>query len=209
VSQVEERLTEVLLESQRLGFLGPGPVEQHIHHARGFVNAVEEALGRAPGSYLDLGTGGGVPGLVLALVWPEARGAFLDAGVRRCAALRAWVARLALDGRVEVLEGRAEELARVPELREQAEAVTARGFAVPAATAEIASGFVAVGGVVVVSDPPEHEPGRWPPAPLAGLGLAARSLEFASGHFTVLRKHSPAPDAVPRPAGRPAKRPLW
>jgi 16S rRNA (guanine527-N7)-methyltransferase len=205
----EEHLHEVLLESQRLGFLGPGPVDTHIRHARGFVEAAEDALGRVPGSFVDLGTGGGVPGLLLGLAWPDARGHFVEAGARRCAALRDWLTRVGLAERVLVLEGRAEDLAREPELREQADVVTARGFAPPAPTAEIATAFVQVGGAVVVSDPPEDQASRWPTAPLADLGLVAVSRELPAGHFTVLRKHSPAPDGAPRPVGRPTKRPLW
>ena len=205
----EEHLREVLLESQRLGFLGPGPVGTHIRHAQGFVQAAEEVLGGVPSRYVDLGTGGGVPGLVLGLAWPAARGHLIEASTRRCTALRGWLTQLGLADRVSVLEGRAEDLAREPELREQAEVVTARGFAPPAPTAEIATAFVHVGGAVVVSDPPEEQAGRWPAEPLADLGLVAASSELSVGHFTVLRKLSAAPGGVPRPVGRPAKRPLW
>jgi 16S rRNA (guanine527-N7)-methyltransferase len=205
----EEDLTVVLLDAQQRGFLGPGPVEQHVEHARGFVAAAEAALGRTPSSYVDLGTGGGIPGLVLARAWPGAQGAFVDATTRRCAALRDWLERLDLTSHVTVVEGRAEEVAHDQRWRERADVVTARAFAAPAPTAEIGTGFVQVGGVLVVSDPPEPDDRRWPPDLLAELGLAPEVADSAAGHFRVLRKRTPAPSRFPRAVGRPAKRPLW
>jgi 16S rRNA (guanine527-N7)-methyltransferase len=209
MTSTEADLTAVLLDARRRGFLGPGPVAQHVHHARGFVSAAEAALGRTPSTYVDLGTGGGIPGLVLAFAWPGAHGTFIDAAARRCEALRTWIERLDLTSRVTVVEGRAEEIAHDPHWRERAEVVTARAFAAPGPTAEIGTGFVQVGGVLVVSDPPAADEGRWPPAPLAELGLTAEAADSAAGHFQVLRKRSPAPGRFPRASGRPAKRPLW
>src|SRR4051812_34590597 len=59
------QLIETLEEARTAGFLGPGPVEPHIRHAQGFAAAVVAALGREPANFADLGSGGGVPGLVL------------------------------------------------------------------------------------------------------------------------------------------------
>jgi 16S rRNA (guanine527-N7)-methyltransferase len=88
--------------------------------------------------------------------------------------------------------------------------VTARSFAGPAATAEIAAGLVRVGGVLVVSDPPEPDPQRWPAEKLAELGFGAAERQVASGaQFVVLQKEHGAPDDVPRGVGRPTKRPRW
>ena len=68
-------LTGLLVESRQLGFLGPGPVESHHHHALAFAAAVDEPPARA----LDLGAGGGLPGLVLAAaIWPDTIWTFLD-----------------------------------------------------------------------------------------------------------------------------------
>jgi 16S rRNA (guanine527-N7)-methyltransferase len=208
-SRRDARLEEVLLESQQLGFLGPGPVDEHLRHSQGFVDVAQQALPGAPAIYVDLGTGGGVPGLFCALAWPNAQVSLIDANVRRCAALRAWIPKLGLAGRVSVVEGRAEESARATTFRERADVVTARGLAAPAPTAEIGAAFTRMGGILVVSDPPEQQPLRWPPEPLAELGFAATSVEVEAGHYAVLRKESPLPERFPRAVGRPAKRPLW
>ena len=57
----------------------------------------------APTRLVDLGSGGGLPGLVVATDWPEAAVALLEANGRRAAFLRRAVERLGLSGRVAVL----------------------------------------------------------------------------------------------------------
>jgi 16S rRNA (guanine527-N7)-methyltransferase len=210
VSSGAALLLEVLERARAAGSLGPGPVETHVGHSEGFAEAAEAALGRIPATFLDLGTGGGVPGLVLSLRWTGARGFFVDSNQRRCAALREAVAFLGLGDRVEVIEERAEVVGRPGPHREQFEVVTARSFAEPAVTAEIAAGLVAVGGMLVVSEPPDPARDRWPDAGLAELGFGpAEPVERSQAHFVVARKTAGAPERFPRAVGRPAKRPLW
>src|ERR671910_2023246 len=72
------RLVDVLNRSRSLGFLGPGSVRVHIEHAKGFAAASDGT----PGCFADLGSGGGVPGLVLALHWEKAQAVLLEAGGR-------------------------------------------------------------------------------------------------------------------------------
>jgi 16S rRNA (guanine527-N7)-methyltransferase len=209
VNEGETSLLEILERARDLGFLGPGPVEAHIAHARGFL-AAETALRHPPRTLVDLGSGGGVPGLVLAAAWPESRVALVESGNRRVEHLRRAVDDLGWRDRVEILHERAETVARSPEYREQFEAVSARSFAAPAVTAEIAAGLVARAGVVVVSEPPEPDEARWPEGPLARLGFGpATPVEANFGHFVVLFKQAAAPQEAPRASGRPAKRPLW
>ncbi len=203
-------LREVLERARAAGFLGPGPVEAHIVHAEGFAVAAESALGHPPRNFADLGTGGGIPGLVLGDHWRAAQGVFVETGQRRCAWLREAVAQLDMEDRVEVVEDRAEAAGRAAAWRERFEVVTARSFAGPAVTAEIAAGLVEPGGVLVVSEPPDPDPQRWPAEQLAELGFApAEPKEVAGAHFAVIRKIESAPDRIPRAVGKAAKRPLW
>ena len=205
-----EDLRGVLERARAAGFLGPGPVEAHIVHAEGFAAAAESTLGHPPRNFADLGTGGGIPGLVLAVGWAEAQGVFVESGQRRCAWLREALARLDIEGRIEVVEDRAEAVGRPGPGREHFEVVTARSFAGPAVTAEIAAGLVEPGGILVVSEPPDPDTQRWPAEKLADLGFApAEPTELAGAHFVVIRKARSAPDRIPRPVGKPSKRPLW
>ncbi len=214
-------MLRVLGRAQQLGFLGPSPVARHLAHARGFLAAWEAAgkpgqrEGRGPRDALDLGAGGGLPGLVLAYdertCTSRRSWALLDAHGRRTAFLRWAVRVLGLAGSVEVLTGRAEELAHEARWRGGAGLVTARAFGQPAVTAECALGFLEVGGALVVSEPPGPGVGapRWPSAALAALGLRGQPVTVGAGRFEVLVLERPAPAHLPRRVGVPGKRPLF
>jgi 16S rRNA (guanine527-N7)-methyltransferase len=105
-----------------------------------------------------------------------------------------------------VVEGRAEVVGR-GDLRGSAAAVLARGFATPAVTAECAAPLLEVGGVLVVSEPPD-EVDRWPTGALAELGLTPR-YRTTSPAMQVLEQVRTCPDRYPRRTGIPAKRPLF
>ncbi|HEV7888916.1 MAG TPA: RsmG family class I SAM-dependent methyltransferase [Acidimicrobiales bacterium] len=197
-------LTEVLTEARALGFLGPGGVEAHIVHAHGFARAFEEA----PARFADLGSGGGVPGLVLASLWPEALGALVDANERRTAFLERATAALGFQDRVVVVRGRAEELGRDAQHRGLYDAVVARGFGPPPVTAECAAPLLLVGGRLVVSEPPE-EAGRWDAAGLSKLGLERGPVVQAEARYQVLVQAELCGERYPRRVGIPSKRPLW
>jgi len=203
-----DALEAVFARAARLGFVGEASVDAHLVHSEAFGAAVEAACGGPPASFLDLGSGAGIPGLVLAARWPGSRAVLLDAHARRCEALVSGAADLGL-GNVEVMQARAENLAREPGWREHFVAVTARAFGRPAVTAECASGFLEVGGVLVVSEPPDAPDDRWPREGLATLALAAEAVRHEPVALRVLRKTGPTPDAVPRGEGRPQKRPRW
>jgi 16S rRNA (guanine527-N7)-methyltransferase len=205
----DDRLLATLGRARELGFLGPGPLEPHLRHACGFAALIR---GRTPNPdrILDLGTGGGVPGLVLAEEFPDAAIVLLEASTRRAEFLVREVAARSWSARVQVVNQRGEAAAANPDLRDQFPAVTARGFAEPAVTAEIASGFLRIGGVLVVSEPPMPAEGRWPIDGLTGLGLSgATNHEVNAAHFVVIEKIAASPTGYPRSTGRPSKRPLW
>jgi 16S rRNA (guanine527-N7)-methyltransferase len=203
-----ERLIGVLERAREHGFVGPGPVEFHVEHAETLVAAVD---GGFAGRFLDLGSGGGLPGLVLFLAWPEATGTLLDAQRRRCVFLERVLVELGVSERGEVACGRAEDLARRRELRHGYDLVVARGFGPPATTAECAIGFLGAGGRLVVSEPRgEATGGRWPRDGLTKLGLRGPEIRGSDdARFAILRLEERAADRWPRRTGVPGKRPLW
>jgi 16S rRNA (guanine527-N7)-methyltransferase len=159
-------LVAVLAEATRLGHLGGDSVEAHVEHGRRFL----AALPVDTGCVLDLGSGGGIPGLVLAVERPEWQIVLLDRREQRTDFLRRAVGRLGISN-VEVVTGEASVLAFHVEHRGRYDAVVARSFGPPAATAEAGAGFLRLGGVLVVSEPPESDESRWPAGGLATLGL--------------------------------------
>lgn len=173
------------------------------------------AAGEAPDRFLDLGSGGGVPGLVLARAWPESRGVLLDATARRCAFLAEAVVELRLGDRIEVVRGRAEEAARRADLRASFGLVVARSFGPPGVTAECGAPFLRRNGLLVVSEPPRSDApvadatSRWPAEGLGLLGLERGEAIAEPFHYQVLVQRQRCPDRYPRGVGIPAKRPLF
>jgi 16S rRNA (guanine527-N7)-methyltransferase len=163
-----------------------------------------------PSAALDLGSGGGVPGLVLAFRWRSARMVLLDAHERRTDFLRHAVAALGLGDRVAVHRARAEDAGREPQLRHRFDVVTARSFGPPAVTAECGAPFLDTGGVLLVAEPPGAPDERWPGPALRDLGLRSDGVVRAGGagvrRLVVIRRVSAA---FPRAVGVPGKRPLF
>jgi 16S rRNA (guanine527-N7)-methyltransferase len=165
------------------------------------------------GRVLDLGSGGGLPGLVVATYRPELELILLEARQRACRFLREAVAELDL-AQVAVIEARAEDAARRSDLRETFDAVVARSFGPPAVTAECAVGFLRVGGRLVVSEPPgdeapERAAVRWPVPGLKQLGYAPPVAAGGPGASFVVLEKTTSDDHWPRRVGVPAKRPVW
>jgi len=211
-ARVDPDLRGALSRSFELGFLGSMPIGDQIDHALGFVAVLESCLGGAPGSVIDLGTGGGVPGLVLLSCWPDARVVLMDASERRTEFLSETLQARAATGAGEVIRGRAEELGRQGGFREQFDAVTSRSFGIPALTAECGASFLRPGGWMVVSEPPDVAPEeRWPRNGLTVVGLERREIVRVSGRFgyQLLHKTTGIGDRFPRRVGIPAKRPLF
>jgi len=202
----------ILRRSADQGFLGAMPVADQIDHALGFAFAAESVLDRRPTSFVDLGTGGGVPGLVLLACWPNCRAVLLDANERRSEFLDQWTAGWERSGTIEVVRGRAEEVAREPAFRQQFDLVTSRSFGPPPVTAECGGPLLSVGGLLVVSEPPEGAGSdRWPDRGLAEVGLAeAAHIRFDDRFgYRVMMKMEVTSDRYPRRVGVPAKRPLF
>jgi 16S rRNA (guanine527-N7)-methyltransferase len=206
-------LVEVLERSRGLGFLGPGSVRVHVNHAAGFAAGIE----RAPAQFLDLGSGGGVPGLVLARSWPASRVVLLDARERRCRFLREAVRDLDIAERVVVVWARAEEAGHRDYLRGAFDLVVARGFGPPAVTAECGAPFLRVGGRLAVSEPPDDGDAgapadaseRWATGGLARLGMAVGRSWTDEFRYQALDQLEPCPERYARNPGVPARRPLF
>ena len=149
-----------------------------------------------------------MPGLVLATVWPGSTLYLIESMGRRSAFLSRAVQTLELN-LVVVIHARAEEVGRDPSLRGTFDLVTSRGFGPPAVTAECAAPLLKVGGRLIVSEPPEPDPGRWPPAGLNEVGLSLDDRVRLGATFVVLIQEAACPARIPRRPGIPTKRPLF
>ncbi|MEQ8717860.1 MAG: class I SAM-dependent methyltransferase [Acidimicrobiales bacterium] len=191
--------------AQRLGLVGRrADIAREIDRCGPFVDVLAEIAAEET-TVVDLGSGNGLPGLVVATTLPV-RVILVEVGASRAAFLRWAIGSLGLGGFVEVAEGKAEVLAREPSLRCCAQAVVARSFGPPATTAECAVGFLAPGGSLIVAEPP-GEGERWPAAGVGELGL--RDLGPREGGVRHLILAGAVDDAWPRPAPRPRRSPLF
>ena len=219
-------LLEVLEEARSLGFLGATDLQEQIAHALGFADAVEKSGAAMPGResspiagqgrWMDMGSGGGLPGLVLAQRWGGSLAVFLDSAERRTTFLSGAVGQLGWEHHVQVVRARAEDAGRRPDLRGAFDIVVARSFGSPPVTAECAAPFLRPGGLLVVSEPPSSGPAptqvlaaRWPREGLAMLGMEPLITVRSSFGYQVVRQVEPCPERFPRRAGMAAKRPVY
>jgi 16S rRNA (guanine527-N7)-methyltransferase len=164
---------------------------------------------------IDVGTGAGIPGLVLKIALPALQVTLLDATRKKTDFLADVVRELGLEA-VRIVNARAEEAAHDPALREAFDLVTARSVARLAELAELTLPFCRVGGLVVaakaadVSD--EVEAARFAIRELGGASprvLSAVAPGAAPPDSMVLiRKLSPTARRYPRRPGLPHPRPL-
>lgn len=211
-------LVNALNLAAKLRFCGNMPIEQQIVHSVGFA-AVSPIIN--PGNVVDLGSGGGLPGLVLAHVWKESNIVLLDSSVKRSSFLMETVSRLNLSSKVSVLNNNAELAARSLMLRSRFDVVTSRSFGKPATTVECGLPFLKPGGVLIVSEQPyadnpdDSKNGkpltRWPANSLSELGAKFISIEryMNSFNYAVIKCCKICPDKYPRRVGLPRKYPLF
>ena len=175
--------------------MDPGEVDSHIAHAAGFCRAA----GRAPESVADIGSGYGLPGLVVATRWPGSEVVLVERSRSRADLLALFVDRLGLGSRVEVLACDVAQIARGADGRGRFQLVTARSFGPPAVTAEAAAPLLAVGGSLIASDDPVGPTAdRWPSSGLRALGMAPERAMRLGAWYRVVRQVEPAPAWAPR-----------
>jgi 16S rRNA (guanine527-N7)-methyltransferase len=209
MSDIDPKILAILAEAQRLGVIGKAPLESHIDQAKSFFVVVSDLVDHGA-RVLDLGTGGGLPGLVIASCWPQLHITLLDGRNSRTESLSDSIDELGWGNRVQVIAQRAEEAARESRYRKSFDLVVARGFGPPAVTAECAAPFLQIGGLLVVSDPPGGGPStRWPIDGCAELGLRVEQSQVDPWAFTVLRQVTECSSIYPRRTGLPLKRPLF
>ena len=163
---------------------------------------------------LDVGTGAGMPGVPLKILLPKVRLVLLDSIAKKTAFLKYLVDRLGLD-HVEVLTGRAEDLAHQSDYRERFDLVVSRAVSKLSTTAELTLPFCQEGRLFIAPKKGQIE---------EELSQAMEAINILGGRLkeikkvdlpkleprflVIVEKVSPTPQRYPRRAGVPAKRPL-
>jgi 16S rRNA (guanine527-N7)-methyltransferase len=165
---IDDIVIETLREAQRFGFFGRRPIEEAVEHSMSFVHALGDMVHGA--RIVDMGSGGGLPGFVLAASCPTASLTLVDRREKRADFLRRAVGRIGWD-HVEVVTDDVAAVVRsvADGGRPAFDVVTARGFGPPATTVTLAAGLVRAGGLIVISEPPDGD--RWDVTQLEELEL--------------------------------------
>jgi len=153
-----------------------------------------ELVSAAAGPIVDVGSGGGAPGIPLAHALPEREVVLLEAERRKCAFLEQWA-----PPNARVVWGRAEE-----QETDWAGVAVAKALAHPPTAAEWCLPLVREGGAVLLWVGPSADAGRV-------AQVAERiggALAEAPPGFLLLRKLGPTPPGFPRRVGVAKKRPL-
>jgi len=166
-------------------------------------------------SLLDLGTGGGLPGMVLAIACPDYRIFLLDATGKKVEFLGRVVETLGL-GNATPIHARAEELAHQPRYRNAFDVVTARAVSSLPALLELGLPLLRVHGHLVlpkgtdIGD--ELAAGGRAATMLGGTVVSSDLLPGSDSaietRLVIARKTAPTPTAYPRRSGLPSRSPL-
>jgi 16S rRNA (guanine527-N7)-methyltransferase len=171
------------------------PEEARRVHLDESLSAVA-ALSRYPGPIVDVGSGGGAPGLPLAAALPERAVTLLEANGRKCEFLERIAAEFA---NVTVIRGRAEQ--------QQTEAfgvAVAKALAPPPVALEWCLPLVRPGGAAILYVGPGADLG----AAARAAGQLAGGQPRLEGGLLVVEKNAPTPARFPRRPGVARKRPL-
>jgi 16S rRNA (guanine527-N7)-methyltransferase len=189
-----ERWLDALLATPGLTSIRERDEARRVHVDESL--AALDVMGRFEGPIVDVGSGGGAPGIPLAAVLPDREVTLLEANGRKSAFLRE-VAREFPN--VTVVQGRAEE-----QETDRFGVAVAKALAPPQVAAEWCLPLVAPGGAAVLYVGPSVD--------VAAVSLVSERLGGAPAEETpgllVLLKLEPTPPGFPRRPGVAKKRPL-
>jgi 16S rRNA (guanine527-N7)-methyltransferase len=174
-------LEPVLLTAQKIGALSGAPIDQIISHALWFAKAIPSSAKRV----IDLGSGAGVPGLIVAFDRPELELVLVDRRSGRTDSLTRSVLALNLGSRVSVKCSEIGDLVRDSKFFKQFDAAISRGLGPPLETLRLSRDLVKPGGVVIISEPPPTTQSRWNPSEVLNLGLEGPIRHGAVAMFHV------------------------
>lgn len=151
----DARLLEALAVIQARGPIGERSLADAVAHAERFV----ELIPSGPRTVVDLGSGGGLPALVIAWRRPDLTVTMIERRHSRADLLRRAISALALTDRAGVAAIDVQQLAKTN--GGSFDVVTARSFGDPRATATALDALLGPGGLGLVSEPPSDRSEAW------------------------------------------------
>ena len=164
-------LERILREAQRIGALSNAPVAEIIKHAKWFAEAIPHSARTA----VDLGSGAGVPGLIVALFCPQISLQLVDRRVGRTDVLVRAIHALNLTDQVTVKCSEISTMTKDSTLAKHFDVAMSRGLGPPIQTLNLSRDLVKPGGVIIISEPPPGSDSRWDEQQVRALGLEGPS----------------------------------
>ena len=180
--------------------------------SRHFLDSAYLLRHMSAGRVIDIGTGGGVPGIPLAILSPEIDASLLDSEQRKIDFCQRAVGTLGLHA--TAVCGRAEELAQLPQYREQFDAVVSRAMTSGAVLCELAIPFLKIGGRLYAMKGKsfsDEEEGFTRAAGKLNAKVAdvvAYTLEGEQKHLIIIEKTGETPVQYPRRYAKIKRSPL-
>ena len=174
-------LERILREAQRIGALSNAPVAEIIKHAKWFAEAIPPTALTG----IDLGSGAGVPGLIVALYCPQINLQLVDRRVGRTDVLIRAVHALNLTDRVTVRCCEISDMTKDSTWAKHFDVAMSRGLGPPIQTLNLSRDLVKPGGVIIISEPPPDSDSRWDEQQVRALGLEGPSRIGAVAMFHV------------------------
>ncbi len=203
---------DLLLEkNQRLNLTGVRDIEGADSRLIAESIAIRPLLPWNSGKLLDVGSGGGVPGIPLAIIMPQFQVDLLDATSKKVEALRSICVQLGLRN-TRVILGRAEELGHNPQMRGGYTVVTARAVARLATLVEYTLPFLEPDGMAilpkgesVIDEVSEAEQAM---KTLGGRLTDVFRSPVNGARFVIIEQDRPSPSEYPRRTGIPSREPI-
>ena len=212
-----ESFVDVLLEkNQHVNLVARGMSQSEFFDKHVYDSVkLSEYLNLSSGNLLDIGAGGGLPGVPLAMLYPELHVTLLDSVGKKLDAVSDIVKNLELKN-VAFLNGRTEELGHDTKYRAQFDFVTARAVAPLPVIIEYALPFLKVGGLFIAYKGPQfQEEVDASTHALSELGgkiveIFTYDLPNDTGAraYVIIEKTAPTKKIYPRRIGVPKKSPL-
>ncbi|BCM93855.1 ribosomal RNA small subunit methyltransferase G [Abditibacteriota bacterium] len=209
-------VAHLLEENQKFNLTGiKDPDDAWTKHVLDSLEGLGSELFDGNQTVVDVGTGAGFPGLVLALARPQLRVAFLEATRKKCAFIEATLEKFSIKG-ARIINERAEDAGQNDRFRAAFDVATARAVGSFAEVAELCLPLVRVGGSVVLwrGENAEIEAQNAEEAldDLGGFLRDVRPYELPSlptrYHLITIEKVGDTPRFYPRRSGIPKQKPL-
>jgi len=216
-TKLRELIDYLLEENKKFNLTGLKTFEDAwTKHVLDSLEGLETGLFDDSQTVVDVGSGAGFPGFVLALARPTVKMTFLEATRKKCVFIEAGVEKFGIQG-ARVLAERSEDAAQGNRLREKFDVAIARALGSFSEVAELCLPLVREGGFVVAwrGENAERE-ARLSEETLDELGGLLRDVRAyelpglsTRYHLTTIEKVGQTPRQYPRRAGFPKLKPLF